>query len=119
MVIPANKFKMTNNQVSSTFDKQSSKPLHGIKFATVNHSGITVLIGADAPKAFLPLEVKKGKQEEPLAIRTNFGWTFFGSNHLQNKDISMNLVAINGDDTMHQFVGQFWHCESYHPNYPI
>ena len=104
---------MPNNQVSSSFNNQGCKLLHGIKLISVNPSDITVLIGADAPEALLPLEVKRGKKEEPLAIRTIFGWTFFGSNNLQNKEVSINLTTINNDETMHQVVEKFWQCESY------
>ena len=36
---------------------------------------VTILIGSHVPEALCPLEVRAGKKNQPLAIRTILGWT--------------------------------------------
>ena len=50
----------------------------GIKFANVRN--VQLLIGQDQSEALLPLEVRKGRQGEPFATRTLFGWALNGPN---------------------------------------
>ena len=52
--------------------------LKDIPFATVQGATVTLLIGADAPEVFCPLNVRKGGRGEPIALETLLGWTLLG-----------------------------------------
>ena len=53
--------------------------LDGIILDAVDPDKITVLIGADAPEAHIQQDVRRGEEGQPLAIKTAFGWTLFGT----------------------------------------
>ena len=39
---------------------------------------VSILIGQDVPQALVPLEVRRGEENEPYAMRTALGWTVNG-----------------------------------------
>ena len=47
--------------------------LKDIPFATVQGAAVILLIGADAPEVFCPLNVRKGGRGEPIALETSLG----------------------------------------------
>ena len=52
---------------------------------------VGLLLGADCPEALAPLESVTGKQGEPFAIRTMFGWTVCGSSEV-NKSMQRTCL---------------------------
>lgn len=42
------------------------------------HLSVELLIGQDAPSALTPLEVRRGRDGEPFAVRTKLGWAING-----------------------------------------
>ena len=50
-----------------------------MKLSNINPSDVMVVIAANVPEAFIQLDIRKGKEGQPLAIRIPFGWTIFGS----------------------------------------
>ncbi|XP_064622573.1 uncharacterized protein LOC135484816 [Lineus longissimus] len=52
--------------------------LTGVCDNSVDGKGVSLLIGQDVPQAILPLEVRRGRDDEPYAIRTSLGWTLNG-----------------------------------------
>ena len=79
---------------------------------------ITILIGANVPETLITLEVRRGSETQPLAIRTALGWTLLGSNSdtiNQNElctTAKVNLVSIS-DENLHRSVEEFWRTESF------
>jgi len=44
----------------------------------VKHLSVELLIGQDSPQALTPIEVRRGQNGEPFAIRTKLGWSING-----------------------------------------
>ena len=72
--------------------------LKGIEFQSLSNSDtVDLLIGQDHSEALIPLEVRKGKPGEPLAIRSVLGWCLNGSAHGQcvSTNVVSNFISIN------------------------
>ena len=52
--------------------------LKDLRLPQVDKSGVTILIGQGVPEALWPLELRKGKEGQPYATRTRFGWMLNG-----------------------------------------
>ena len=80
-----------------------------VPFPEVEKKKVSILMGTSLKEAFIPLEVKKGKSNEPFAIRSCLGWSIlvgsisvsskrhFNINHISSEDVSLN-----------QRLGEFW-----------
>ena len=53
--------------------------LHDIEFQKIPGATVTLLIGADAPEAFCPIDIRKGNSGQPIAMETPLGWLLLGS----------------------------------------
>ena len=66
---------------------------------------------ANVPEALIPLEIRRGTKDQPLALRTKFGWTLFGAS---SGGEGMNQYAFNvlhtseDDDKMNTMLERFW-----------
>ena len=49
--------------------------LKEVPFPQVERKKISLLIGTGVQEAFVPLEIRQGKSDEPFAIRTILGWS--------------------------------------------
>ena len=107
----------------------------------VNRNQIAILIGANVPEALMVKEVRRGRQGQPLAVNTMFGWTLFGSSNLKVKqEVTISLlhtppdtlspmvtklwskgkrngpnvkeVACKSDSKLHEYVERFWSQEN-------
>ena len=58
----------------------------------VDPEQIQILIGADAPAALLPDEVRKGGNGMPYAAKIPFGWTLFGL--YEDESAIFNILRI-------------------------
>ncbi|XP_046561900.1 uncharacterized protein LOC124270882 [Haliotis rubra] len=65
------------NKVSQT-DVDNWPHMQDIHLPQVNESKISILIGQDNPGAIAPLDIRRGKINEPYAVLTVFGWTLNG-----------------------------------------
>ena len=64
-----------------------------MKFEAVKGEQIGILLGANVPEAFEVKETRKGRDDQPVAIKTKFGWTLFGSENPGHKtDVSASLL---------------------------
>ena len=59
-------------------DLKKFEHLRDIPVPCVAKEGVTILIGQDAPQVLVPLEVRRGMEGEPYAVRTCLGWTVNG-----------------------------------------
>ena len=88
--------------------------LQGVPFPEVERNKISVLLGTNIQEAFIPLEVRKGKSNEPLAIKTCIGWSILGGTSNRQTDERFNLNHISGEDVnLERQVEEFWKSESY------
>ena len=65
----------------------------------INPSDVMVVIGADVPEAFIQLDIRTGKEGEPLAIWITFGWIIFGSSKKcspeETKKVAVNTTMLS------------------------
>ena len=105
-IVPKSSFHMPKQQYPSTMVEKMKKE-KGIKLHNALSGEIGILIGANVPSVHIPLEVKKGEHSEPLAIKTIFGWTLFGSSG-QPESLSINKIVIKPEDDLHHCVQRIW-----------
>ncbi|XP_028413990.1 uncharacterized protein LOC114536852 [Dendronephthya gigantea] len=92
--------------------------LDGLDFPNVSSCDIALLIGANIPEALIALEVRRGPENQPLAIRTALGWTLLGSK-AEFKERNEHFTAANvnfvsiSDENLHRRVEEFWRTESF------
>ena len=69
-------------------DSEHFTHLDNISIDPISPDDITLLIGGDEAEVHLPLDVRRGHKDQPLAVKTPFGWTLFGSSRTVNQDSS-------------------------------
>ena len=61
--------------------------LHGIDIPSIEDGEVSLLTGLkERPTLFLPLELKTGGDNEPIAIQYSLGWTVMGPMGDQKED---------------------------------
>ncbi|XP_038066468.1 uncharacterized protein LOC119736528 [Patiria miniata] len=71
-------FPTLRDSCATLEDVRKFKHLRDIPVPCVAKDGVAILIGQDAPQALVPLEVRRGAEGEPYAVRTCLGWTVNG-----------------------------------------
>lgn len=76
---------------------------------------VELLIGQDAPRALVPLDVRRGK-DGPFAVKTTLGWTLNGPlvNPAETDDEVMQASSsyVANDDNLEAQLKMFWSLES-------
>jgi len=94
-------------------DADQLSHLKGVPFPDVERMKISVLIGTNVQEAFIPIEVRKGKADEPIAIRSSLGWSVLGGTCIPTTETA-NINYSRGDDiTLNEQLQEFWKVESY------
>ena len=95
-------------------DIQTYPHLKDIKICKpIENQNVDLLIGANASEILLPLECRRGKPEDPIAVKTPLGWTIFGgvSNNLRN---SANPVFVGSIyNSLDEQLKKFWETEEF------
>ncbi|XP_046560325.1 uncharacterized protein LOC124269354 [Haliotis rubra] len=108
-VIP--KLPVPTESLASQTDVDKWTHLQGITLPTLDHGRITLLIGQDNPSALVPIDVRKGKDNEPYATRTVFGWTLNGRlEYGSQRRIVSNFVQA--EHSLESSVERFWKLDS-------
>ena len=136
-VQPADMFNMPSRPTLQKTAHEGLAHLEDLTFEEVRAEDISLLIGANAPKAHLYDDVRIGKDDEPMAFKTPFGWTLFGpssdyatrrthcSTLLTDEQMDRSveclwekedppgvfinkLVTLPTDDKLHESVEKFW-----------
>ncbi len=108
--LPAQTLPMNNS------GRPAWEHVNDLNLTSVDPSQITILIGVDNKKAFIPLEVREGPDELPMAIRTSLGWTVMGPDLSRDTDDSNGLGVFSthvGIDDLHEQVERFWRTDSF------
>ena len=88
--------------------------LRQVPFPEVARSKVSVLIGTNVQDAFIPLEVRKGGPNEPLAIRSCLGWSILGGSVSCNDKHQFNLNHVSCEEiSLSRQLEDFWWVESY------
>ncbi|KAK3722295.1 hypothetical protein QZH41_006052 [Actinostola sp. cb2023] len=84
------------------------------RFPRCREKRISVLIGTNVQEAFIPLEVKVGNPNEPIAIKSCLGWSVLGRSCKSNLDecYHANLV-VSEDYFRNGQLERFWSSENY------
>ena len=75
---------------------------------------VTLLIGSDMAHLLIHLEVRQGRWDEPIAIKTPLGWTLFGivdNGHCHR--INAKFLATDGRTCLQHQIERFWEIDSY------
>ena len=111
-IIPVEKFNMPSQKYLGL---QYVSHLRGLKLADIRAEDIKVLIGADIPEVLHQLDIKSGGKGEPIAIKTPFGWTVFGSKCVcksKFNQISVNCLSISSEEDLNNTLRSFWKMDS-------
>ena len=84
-----------------------------VYFPEVERKKISALLGTNVQEAFIPLEVKKGKPNEPLAIKSCIGWSILGGSSARQACRGVQVNLISGDVSLSHQLEEFWKIELY------
>ena len=114
ITLPKNMFNMPAQSILGEERINQLEYLQGIKIHNVSDSDITILIGKNAPEAFIQSEVRKGLPNEPYAIKTALGCSLLGNITNKNETNNTNsklpinhLDVTTRDEALHQLVKSF------------
>ena len=83
-------------------------------FPEVERSKISILLGTNIQEVFIPLEVKRGKPNELIAIKSCIGWSILGGCPSVPFSTPVQVNLFNGEDvTLSDQLEEFWRVESY------
>ncbi|CAB4034545.1 hypothetical protein M514_27252, partial [Paramuricea clavata] len=92
--------------------KRKWKHLENVNLKAVGGE-IDILLGLDHADLLIPLDVKMGKPQEPVAKRTSFGWMAVGLVGKPRGDIHSYHVARAEPEQLDVAFKQFWDSESF------
>lgn len=73
-----------------------------------------ILIGSDMAHLLIHIEVRQGRWDEPIAIKTPLGWTLFGNVGPGHCDsINANLLMMEQETMLQHQIERFWEIDSY------
>ena len=75
-------------------------------------SEVLLLIGQDHPETLRPLEIRRGGDQEPYAIRTTLGWTINGPIGSCNVESCISAFIDATDVALDKQVGRFWEIDT-------
>jgi hypothetical protein len=94
--------------------------LQDIPFPNIQRKKISIIIGTNVPEAFIPLDVRYGGPEAPVAIRSCLGYSILGrignTNELQQSTANPSAVynvCVTDDFTLNKQLESFWKIESF------
>ena len=88
--------------------------LSDVDFPELDGGDVMVLIGADIAHLFIHLEVRQGRRDEPIAVKTPLGWTLFGNvNQGHCERVIANFLASDKEITLQHQIERFWEIDSF------
>ena len=97
----------------SIVDKSDMEQWNHLKDLNIEEcNDVSILIGQDVSQALMPLEVRRGKDGEPYAVRTALGWSVNGimADDAGNDNSLCNFICATGsiEHSLEAQVQQFW-----------
>lgn len=89
--------------------------LQDVPFPEVERQKISLIIGTNIPEVFVPLEVRHGGPNDPIAIRSCLGFAVLGRSGERTTQQCHNVYHIHtsaNDISLHHQVELFWESES-------
>ena len=79
-----------------------------------NTTDTSILINIDMPTLHIGQEIRKGKPNEPIAIKTIFGWVLMGGkSEKYHNCVTSNKLNLQNLDTLSESVERFWELETF------
>lgn len=96
-------------------NKERWPHLQDIPFPDVERQKISLIIGTNVPEVFIPLEVRHGNPDDPIAIRSCLGFAILGrtGDGLTRQHFDVHHIHAAVDDiSLNRQVELFWELES-------
>ena len=79
-----------------------------------NTTDTSILIDTDMTTLHIGQEIRKGKSNEPIAIKTIFGWVLMrGKSEKYHKCVTSNIMNLQNLDNLSQSVERFWELQTF------
>ena len=79
-----------------------------------NTTDTSILIDTDMTTLHIGQEIRKGKSNEPIAIKTIFGLVLMrGKSEKYHKCVTLNIMNLQNLDTLSQSVERFWELQTF------
>ena len=102
-------FKLSKKRAAEQWSHLSNVDLPELKGEEV-----MILIGSDMAHFLIHLEVRQGRWDEPIAVKTPLGWTLFGNVSPGHCDsINANLLTMDQETMLQHQIERFWEIDSY------
>ncbi len=114
-VYAINNFPAMLASVATPADVAKWDHLKDIEIPALDKKGVSLIIGQDVPQALAPLDIRRGRDHEPYAVRTQLGWVLNGPlGGQENQEILSNFVAtaVSYHVDLREQVEQFWKLDS-------
>ena len=102
--------------IASAGDIMKWKHLRGISVPRAGTPEVGLLIGQDVSQALVPVELRRGQDGEPYAVRTPLGWTINGplsSGRSSGSAVSNLIHAVpSAESSLEAQVEQFWRLDT-------
>jgi len=90
--------------------------LQEVRFPEVERKKISILLGTNIQEAFIPLDVRRGNRNEPLAIKSCLGWSILGgSSNVQSQSQGQVNLISGEDSSLNSQLEEFWKIEGTRP----
>ena len=84
---------------------------------SISAHDVQILTGMDNPDAHIQTEVRRGGEDEPLAVLTYLGWALMGVGLTAEQENGEVQAAVNfiksQDQALHEQIQKFWDTESF------
>ena len=88
--------------------------LRKVSFPEVERKKISILLGTNIQEVFIPLDVRRGKPNDPIAIKSCLGWSILGgASNVQSRSQGLINLVTAQDVSLDKQLEEFWKVESY------
>ena len=88
--------------------------LRQVPLPEVERKKVSILIVTNIQEAFIPLKVRKGRPNEPFAIRSCLGWSILGGSDSAGSRRQFNLHHASSENvSLSRQLDEFWRVESH------
>ncbi|XP_015760861.1 PREDICTED: uncharacterized protein LOC107340022 [Acropora digitifera] len=88
--------------------------LRQVSFPEVERKKISILLGINIQEVFIPLDVRRGKPNDPIAIKSCLGWSILGSaSNVQSRSQGLINLVTAQNVSLDKQLEEFWKVESY------
>ena len=85
-----------------------------IDLPELDGSDVIVLTGSDMAHLLIHLEVRQGRRDEPIAVKTPLGWTLFGNVDNGHCDtVNANFLVTDQETQLQNQIERFWEIDSH------